>query len=57
MQKTYIDVTQKPTPEQIKMLEKAEKLPAVPDDDCPELSKDELFQFRRISGEKRAAAQ
>lgn len=57
MKKAHIDVTQKPTPEQIKMLENAEKLPAVPDDDCPELSEDELLQFKRISYEKRAAAQ
>lgn len=57
MKKAYIDVTQKPTPEQIQMLENAEKLPVVPDDDCPELSEDELLQFKRISYEKRAAAQ
>lgn len=54
MQKIHIDITQKPTPEQIKMLENAEKLPVIPDDDCPELSEDELLQFKKISYKKRA---
>lgn len=53
MQRTNIDVNKKPTEEQIKMLENAAKLPILPDDDCPELSEEDLRQFARISNENR----
>ncbi len=47
--KKEIDITKKPTKKQIKMLEKLETTPVSYDDDCPELTEEELLQFRRIS--------
>ena len=44
-----VDVTKKPTPEQIEMLKKMDQMPIVYDDDCPELTKEQLAQFRRVS--------
>lgn len=48
-----IDVKKAPAIEQIKMLEQAAKLPISFDEDCPELSEEELAKFRRISDERK----
>ena len=47
--KKEIDITKKPTKKQIKMLEELNASPVSYDDDCPELTEEELLQFRRIS--------
>ncbi len=44
-----IDVNRKLTKEELRMLEKAENIPIVYDDDSPELSDEELSKFKRIS--------
>lgn len=49
MIKKTIDVNAKPTAKQIKMLQEMESSPVVYDNDCPELTEEELSQFRRIS--------
>ena len=52
-----IDVTRKPTPEQIKMLEKARKLTVSEDDEYPVFTEEELSKFKRISDEKKIGRQ
>ena len=47
-----IDLTQELTKEQLKMLEKAGKMPIPEDAEYPELTEEELKQFRRISPKK-----
>lgn len=47
--KKNIDITKDLTDEQKHMLEKAESMPITFDEDCPELSDDELSKFKRIS--------
>ena len=54
MIKTNIDITKKPTDEQIKMLNTASKKTIAFDNDCPELTEDELQQFKKISKERSA---
>ena len=44
-----IDIKKEPSKEQIEMLERAESMPIVFDEDSPELSDEELAEFRRIS--------
>ena len=39
----------KPTPEQIAMIEAAKKLPVVFDEECPEMTEEQLRQFRRVN--------
>lgn len=39
----------KPTPEQIAMIEAAKKLPVVYDEDCPEMTEEQLRQFKRVN--------
>ena len=39
---------QKPTPEQIAEIREAAKRPIVYDDDCPEMTEEQLKQFRRV---------
>ena len=39
---------QKPTPEQIAEIREAAKRPIVFDDDCPEMTDEQLKQFRRV---------
>ncbi|MCD8120751.1 MAG: BrnA antitoxin family protein [Clostridiales bacterium] len=51
---TTIDITKEPTAEQIKILEDAMKRPVTPDEDCPELSEEELLQFSRIANIRQA---
>jgi len=52
--KKDIDITAKPTAEQLKMLEEANKKPITFDEDSPELTEQELAMFRRISEERKA---
>ena len=49
MDKKLINVHKKPSKQQTEMLNKLEGRPIVHDDDCPELTEEELSQFRRIS--------
>ena len=44
-----IDLTQPLTPSQVEMLHNLESKPISPDEDCPELTMDQLAQFQRIS--------
>ena len=48
-----IDLTQPLTPSQVEMLHNLESKPISPDEDCPELTKDQLAQFQRISAANR----
>lgn len=48
----YIDFNKELTESQIKELEEAENAPFVPDEDCPELTGEQLRQFKRISEER-----
>ena len=48
-----IDPTQSLTPSQIEMLHNLESRPISPDEDCPELTMEQLAQFRRISAANR----
>lgn len=48
-----IDPTQSLTPSQIEMLHDLESRPISPDEDCPELTREQLTQFRRISAANR----
>lgn len=52
MLKMNIDITKEPTQKQIQMLKELENRPIVFDDDCPELTEEELLQFRRIANDK-----
>ncbi len=54
MIRTSIDVTKKPNADQIKMIEEASKKPIEFDEDCPELTEQELRQFKKISRERNA---
>ena len=49
MVRKSIDVKKKPSEKQNKILQEMEKNPISYDEDCPELSDEELAQFRRIS--------
>ena len=44
-----IDVTKKPSQDQIKMLNMASAIPASEDDEYPELTEEELLQFKRVA--------
>lgn len=48
-----IDPTQPLTPSQVEMLHNLESRPISPDEDCPELTMEQLAQFRRISATNR----
>lgn len=49
---------QKPTPEQIERLRalKAENRPIVFDEDCPELTDEQLKQFKRVNPKRKEKA-
>ena len=49
MAEKIIDVSRKPTKEQIEMLERAAQTPVVFDEDCPELTEEDLLKFRRVT--------
>ncbi len=53
MKAVSIDVNKAPTKEQIMMLDKAAARKVVFDEDCPELSEEDLAKFRKISDERR----
>ena len=42
------------TQEQIKQIEEADKKPIVFDEDCPELTEEQLKQFRRVSERRKS---
>ena len=48
-----IDFNKPLTPEQIKMLEEADKKPVIPDEDCPELTDEQLGKAYRASDRKK----
>lgn len=48
-----IDFDKGLTPEQMKMLEKMDAAPIEFDEDCPELTEEQLKTFRRVLAEKR----
>lgn len=48
-----IDLNQPLAPTQIEMLNNLSLRPITPDEDCPELTMDQLAQFRRISAANR----
>ena len=56
MRKT-IDVTKKPSQDQIEMLTNAEKLPIHTESEYPEFSVTELLQFKRIADARKADRQ
>ena len=45
----YIDVTEKPSQDQIKMLNMASAFSAPTDDEYPELTEEELIQFKEAT--------
>ncbi len=49
MARKNIDITKKPSSEQLEMLKKAANMPIIYDYDSPELSTEELQEFKRIS--------
>lgn len=49
---TDMDVKKAPTKEQLEMLEKAEKMPITFDEDCPELSNEELKNFTHVKNKQ-----
>ena len=57
MDVTYsISKDQKPTAEQILRIREAAKRPVVFDKDCPELTDEQLLQFRRVKPRREAEA-
>ncbi len=44
-----IDITKPLTPEELEMLKEAEAAPIVFDEDCPELTEEQLAEFHRVS--------
>ena len=48
-----IDFSKGLTEEQLKMLEEAEAAPAVPDEDSPDLTDEQLIKFSRLAREQR----
>ena len=45
----YIDVTKKPSQDQIKMLNMASAFPVSEDDEYLELTEEELLQFKKVA--------
>ena len=45
----YINVTKKPSQDQIKMLNMASAFSAPTDDEYPELTEEELIQFKKVA--------
>lgn len=52
-----IDITKKPTSEQIAQLLKAKEMPIPEDSEYPEFSEEDLLQFARIKNEKNISRQ
>ncbi len=55
--KHKVDFSEKLTDKEIEMFKEASKKKIVFDDDCPELSDDELKEFKRISEQKKKQRQ
>lgn len=53
MKVSNVDVTRKPTKEQIEMLNKVADRPVTFDEDARELTEEELAKFKRVSEERR----
>lgn len=53
MKTVNIDIRKGPSEEQKRMLEKMARKDICFDEDCPELSEDELLQFKRISDQRK----
>ena len=54
MTKTYVvEPGQKPTPEQLKEVEDAKKLPITFDEDCPELSPAMIKAFKSATAQRK----
>lgn len=53
MVRKNIDIYAPLTEEQKAMLDRAESMPIVFDEDCPELTEEELQEFRRVSDVRR----
>ena len=45
----YIDVTKKPSQDQIKMLNMVSAIPVFEDDEYPELTEEELLRFKKVA--------
>lgn len=45
----FVPEGQKPTPEQVARIREAAKYPIVFDEDCPEMTEEQLRQFRRVN--------
>ena len=52
-----IDFNEPLTEAQVEMLEAMESQPAIPDDDCPEYTEEELLHMMAISADRRANRQ
>lgn len=55
MKVSNVDVKNAPTENQMKMLEAAAKRPICFDEDCPELSDDDLAKFKKISDARKVS--
>ena len=44
----WIDINRDLTPEELEMIERAKSMPIVYDEDCPELTKEQLAQFYSV---------
>ena len=53
MIRVNIDVTRKPTDAQLQMLKAAQNMPPVFDEDSPELTLEQLKEFRQIAANKK----
>ena len=49
-------IGQKPTPEQIEEIQALKNRPIVFDDDCPELTDEQLKQFKRVNPRRKEKA-
>ena len=56
MERRIIYEGQQPTPEQIERLRALKNRPIVFDEDCPELTKEQLRQFKRVNPLRKKAA-
>ena len=53
MIRVNIDITRKPTEAQLQMLKAAQNMPPVFDEDSPELTLEQLKEFRQIAANKK----
>lgn len=55
MKASNVDVKKAPAEKQMKMLEAAAKRPICFDEDCPELSDEDLAKFKKISDARKVS--